>query len=49
MEILSFGIDSAHEGQILQVTRPPNGQSPAAALTFHDREHRSAFVNAPLT
>jgi hypothetical protein len=45
MEILSFGIDCAPEGQILQVTPSPIDQSPAANLTFHDGEHLSTIVN----
>src|SRR6202011_1189912 len=49
METLSFGIDCAPKDKTPQITRSPIDQSPAAHLTFHDREHLSTIVNsAPL-
>ena len=46
METLSFGIDCAPKDKTPQVTRSPIDQSPAAHLTFHDREHLSTIVNS---
>ncbi len=46
METLSFGIDCAPKDKTPQVTRSPIDQSPAAHLTYHDREHLSAIVNS---
>jgi hypothetical protein len=46
METLSFGINRAPKDKTPQATRSPIDQSPAAHLTFHDREHLSTIVNS---
>jgi hypothetical protein len=47
MEILSFGIDCAPgDKKSLRLRGPLSDQSPAAHLTFHDREHFSMIVNS---